>query len=154
MTRTGKPLTGRKVLAIAIAAFGTIIGVNLLLAWKAISTFPGLEVENSYVASQQFDARRNAQEALDWTLDAAHADGMLTLSFTDARGKPVAVKELSVLVGRTTEARDDMVPAMRGYNGRYTAPVTLAPGRWLIRVSATSEDGTLFEQRRDLFVRK
>ena len=50
------PLTGRKVLLIAVVAFGVIIGVNVLMAVKAISTFPGLEVQNSYVASQVFDA--------------------------------------------------------------------------------------------------
>ncbi|MDZ4134978.1 MAG: FixH family protein, partial [Paracoccaceae bacterium] len=41
-------LTGRKVLVITVSAFAVIIGVNLLLAYKAVSTFPGLEVKNSY----------------------------------------------------------------------------------------------------------
>ena len=62
-----KQLTGRHVLMIFCGAFGIIIGVNLLLAWSAVSTFPGLEVKNSYVASQQFDERKAAQEALGWT---------------------------------------------------------------------------------------
>jgi hypothetical protein len=44
-----------------------IISVNLLLAFKAVSTFPGLEVKNSYVASQGFNDRKAAQEALGWT---------------------------------------------------------------------------------------
>jgi nitrogen fixation protein FixH len=35
--------------------------VNLLMAYQAISTFPGLEVKNSYVASQKFD-ERNARK--------------------------------------------------------------------------------------------
>ena len=47
-----RELTGGKVLAITVSAFAIIIGVNVLLAFKAVSTFPGLEVENSYVASQ------------------------------------------------------------------------------------------------------
>jgi nitrogen fixation protein FixH len=50
-------ITGRHVLAITVGAFGLIIAVNVVMAWKAISTFPGLEVENSYVASQEFDRR-------------------------------------------------------------------------------------------------
>jgi nitrogen fixation protein FixH len=47
-------------------AFGLIIAVNLTLAFNAIRTFPGLEVKNSYVASQSFDRDRQAQTALDW----------------------------------------------------------------------------------------
>ena len=47
-------LTGKHVLAITVSAFAVIIGVNVLLAVKAVSTFPGLEVDNSYVASQGF----------------------------------------------------------------------------------------------------
>ena len=66
-------LTGRHVLAIAVASFGVIIGVNVLLAVNAVSTFPGLEVENSYVASQTFDVERKAQEALGWFAEAGIA---------------------------------------------------------------------------------
>ena len=47
-------------------AFGVIIAVNLTLAFNAVRTFPGLEVKNSYVASQSFDADRAAQNALGW----------------------------------------------------------------------------------------
>ena len=53
-------------------AFGVIIGVNVVMATKAIGTFPGLEVKNSYVASQSFDKRRDAQEALGWDVGVAH----------------------------------------------------------------------------------
>ena len=56
-------LTGKHVLGITVGAFAVIIGVNVLLAVKAVSTFPGLEVDNSYVASQGFDKRKAAQEA-------------------------------------------------------------------------------------------
>ena len=56
-----KELTGKKVLMILIGAFGTIIAVNVFMAYKAIGTFPGLEVKNSYVASQSFDAERGAR---------------------------------------------------------------------------------------------
>ena len=60
-------LKGKHVLGIAVGAFGVIIAVNLVMAYQAISTFPGLEVANGYVASQTFDADRKAQEALGWT---------------------------------------------------------------------------------------
>ena len=57
-------LTGRHVALIFGGAFTVIIGVNLTLAVKAVGTFPGLETKNSYVASQNFEHDRAAQEAL------------------------------------------------------------------------------------------
>ena len=59
-----RELTGRHVLAITCGAFGVIIAVNLVMAWKAVSTFPGVEVASSYAAGVGFDARRAAQVAL------------------------------------------------------------------------------------------
>ena len=61
-------ISGRHVFAGFALAFGVIISVNLTLAYNAVQTFPGLEVANSYVASQQFDANRAAQEALLYSL--------------------------------------------------------------------------------------
>ena len=147
------PLTGRKVLLIAVVAFGVIIGVNVLMAYKAVSTFPGLEVPNSYVASQTFDAERKAQQALGWTLTESHADGQLRLAFRDRDGLPVRVKDLSALVGRTTEAAQDIHPDFSYVNGDYVADAPLAPGKWMILLEAFSDDGTRFHQRLDLFVK-
>jgi nitrogen fixation protein FixH len=94
-----REIKGWHVLAFTVAAFGVIIAVNLVMAYKAISTFPGLEVENSYVASQTFDADRKAQEALGWTVAPGYdgAKGELVLAFTDAAGKPVVVEGLDGL---------------------------------------------------------
>ena len=146
-------ITGRHVLAISVGAFGVIIAVNVLMAWKAISTFPGLEVGNSYVASQEFDTRRAAQEALGWTAAVLHDRGRVKLAFTDVQGKPVQVTDLSVLIGRKTEAKDDVSPAFTLVGDHYQAEVPLASGGWMVRVSARAADGTPFEQRLELMVR-
>ena len=147
-----RELTGRHVLAITVSAFAVIIGVNVLLAVKAVTTFPGLEVENSYVAGQGFNERKAAQEALGWTLTPAYADGRVTLAFTDRAGLPVKVKELQVLIGRTTQASDDQWPTFAPELDAYAADVTLARGKWMVKVTARSADGVLFEQRSELFV--
>ena len=147
-------LTGRKVLAITVGAFGVIIAVNLVMAFKAISTFPGLEVRNSYVASQTFDAERAAQQALGWTLAARYdrAPGELALTFRDREGRPAAVGTLDVLVGRPTEAAEDRRPEFVLREGSFRAPVELARGKWMLHVEATAADGTPFRQRIDLTV--
>ncbi len=146
-------LTGRKVFLITAAAFGVIIAVNVVMAVQAVRTFPGLEVKNSYVASQSFEAERAAQEALGWTLTEAYADGELRLSFRDGAGLPVRVAGLSATVGRTTGAADDLKPEFVWRNGDYIAPADLAPGKWMILLEAHAADGTRFHQRIDLFVR-
>jgi len=87
-------LTGRHVFFITTGAFAVIIGVNGLLAVKAVSTFPGLVVENSYVASQDFDARKAAQVALGWLMQPGYADGRIRLAFKDRDGMPVTVNGL------------------------------------------------------------
>lgn len=148
-------ITGRKVLFFTVGAFGVIITVNLVMAYQAVSTFPGLEVQNSYVASQNFDDARTAQLALGWTMtpDYDPVDKRLFLDFKQPDGGPAQLSDLSVLVGRTTEAREDQRPEFIYAAGLWTAPLDLAPGRWLLRVSAKAEDGTLFSQRVRLFVK-
>jgi nitrogen fixation protein FixH len=150
-----RELTGRHVLAITVSAFAVIIGVNVVMAYKAVSTFPGLEVANSYVASQDFDADRAAQQALGWTLTPSYdaAKGELLLAFTDAGGQPVLLQGLDVLVGRTTEAEDDSRPAFVREAGVYVAKASLAQGKWMMHVEALAQDGTMFRQRIDLFVK-
>ncbi|MDP5334196.1 MAG: FixH family protein [Paracoccaceae bacterium] len=142
-----KQLTGRHVLMIFVGAFGVIIGVNLMLAWSAVATFPGLEVKNSYVASQEFNARKAAQEALGWTVRADAADGEVILSITDAQGTPVRVGGLDAVIGRATHVADDIRPEFIFDGAAYVEPVSLADGNWNIRMSALAEDGTRFTQR-------
>jgi nitrogen fixation protein FixH len=146
-------LTGRHVFAITAGAFSVIIGVNVLLAVKAVSTFPGLEVPNSYVASQGFDTRKAAQEALGWVLSPGYTDGRIELAFTDSAGLPVQVQDLQVLIGRTTEAADDLYPEFTQAGAVYAADVPLGLGKWMLRVTARAPDGTLFEQRTDFYVK-
>lgn len=150
-----REITGKHVLAITVSAFAIIIGVNVVMAWKAVSTFPGLEVKNSYVASQSFDAERSAQEALGWTLapdyDAAAQE--IRLTFTDKDGMPVALKDIVVLIGRTTSSAEDMRPAFTRAAGSYVAKADLAPGKWMMQVEAHAADGTLFRQRIDLAIK-
>ena len=149
-----RELTGRHVLMIFGGAFGVIIGVNLLLAWSAVSTFPGLEVKNSYVASQQFDERKAAQEALSWTVRADAADGQVILRITGADGLPVRVGGLDAVIGRATHVADDVRPEFIFDGVSYVAPVDLAAGNWNIRMTAQAEDGTPFSQRVILHVKR
>lgn len=149
-----RKLTGRHVAMIFVGAFSIIIGVNIALAVSAVRTFPGLEVKNSYVASQQFDARRDAQEALGWQVRAEAADGLVALSILDAQGQPVEVAKLEATLGRATHVKDDLRPDFRFDGQAYVAPATLGEGNWNIRMKAQAKDGTEFVQRVVLHVQR
>lgn len=149
-----KKLTGYHVAAIFCGAFSVIIGVNLALAYNAVSTFPGLEVKNSYVASQTFDVNREAQQALGWSVHAEAKAGEILLSVTDAKGQPVEVENLDATMGRATHVRDDSKPDFQFDGQLYRADAVLAPGNWNIRMVAQAEDGTMFQQRVVLHVPK
>ena len=140
-------LTGRKVFFGMAGAFGVILSVNLFLAYSAIATFPGLEVKNAYVASQNFDADRKAQLALGWTVSADVSGEELHLNITDTDGLPVEVADLDAIFGRATNVRDDQSPDFVFTGTKYVAPVNTAPGNWNLRMEATAQDGTAFRQR-------
>lgn len=146
-------MTGPKVLAIAVTAFGVILAANLSLAVGAIRTFPGLEVQNSYVASQGFNDRLAEQLALGWDVRVEVDGAYLRVIFTDAEGAPVDVASMQATLGRATHVRDDQTPDFRYERGMFTAPVTLEPGNWNLRLVAFAPDGTQFQQRISFWLR-
>ncbi|SFL30694.1 FixH family protein [Shimia haliotis] len=149
-----KKFTGKHALMVFVGAFGIIIAVNLALAYNAVATFPGLEVKNSYVASQEFNAKKAEQEALGWSVDARAKGGLLILAITDSEGKPVQVSALDAVLGRATHVKDDMRPDFQFDGTAYVAREELQPGNWNIRMKATALDGSQFEQRVVLRVQK
>ena len=148
-----RELKGWHVATMFCVGFGIIISVNLTLAFNAVATFPGLEVGNSYVASQQFEERRTAQQALGWTAEADYDGAAFTLQLTDANALPATVAEMDVTVGRTTHVSADVTPALVFDGAAWRAPLDLDAGHWQVRLSAVADDGTLFEQRIPLFAK-
>ncbi|HSF95015.1 MAG TPA: FixH family protein [Thermohalobaculum sp.] len=149
-----KPLTGRKVLLIAVAAFGVVIAANLAMLLAATGTFPGLVVKNSYVASQGFDAKTAAQRALGWRAEAVYDGSKLLVTVAGRDGAPVAGIDLVAVVGRPASDRDDIRLALARDGGAYTAPLTLAPGTWRVEITGTGDDGASFEARAEFYVRR
>ncbi len=145
-------LTGGKVLFAVLSFFGIVTAVNVFMAFKAVSTFPGLEVQSSYVAGRGFDGRREAQEALGWTLVQDYRPGRMKLRITDASGQAVQAKALEALIGRITIARDDQQPDFIWTGQGYEAAVELGTGEWMMKVQAIAQDGTPFERRLDFVV--
>ncbi|WP_439137456.1 FixH family protein [Roseicyclus sp.] len=139
----GRKLTGRHVLAIFIMGFGLIFGVNFFMAYRAVSTFPGMEVSSSYADSQSFDLRRDAQEALGWQANVEiPGDGSLILHLLDADGALVVPAELTALLTRPTNQLEDQLLVLRRENGAFVAPAHLSNGQWRLRLTGVARNGT------------
>jgi len=129
--------TGWHMLAIMFAMFGTIIAVNVIMATYAVRTFGGTVVDNSYVASQEFNRwldEARAQKKLGWSVavsgDAGHRAEIVvhapTGPLTDAEVGAVATHPL----GRQAQRNVAFVATA----GRYVSREALPPGRWLLRI--------------------
>jgi len=150
---TSREITGKHVLFGFVSAFGLIIVVNFFMAYNAVSTFPGLEVKSSYVASQNFEADRAAQLALGWDVSAEIVGDEVRLSIRDRNGAPVMASSLDAILGRATHTGDDRIPEFIYIDGVYVAREELNPGNWNLRVSVEAPDGTPFRQRIVLYKR-
>jgi len=139
-------IKGWHVFAGFTMAFGIIIAVNLTLAFNAVATFPGLEVKNSYVASQSFDADRAAQTALNWDVSATLDDHQLSLVILED-GNPIAPQIESATFGRATNVAFDETPEFVFDGQALRADVIAGDGNWNLRLKAIADDGTLFQQR-------
>lgn len=137
---TRKPFTGRHMAMILVAFFGVVIVVNVINAYFASSTFGGLVVENSYVASQEFNGwleKARAEKALDWSFDLkrgtrGHLDASLSsagMPMTDAHITALARHPLGRLPERSLGFRDNGA-------GRYESVEALPAGRWILHVEA------------------
>ncbi len=154
MAKAERKLTGWHVLAIFGGCFAVIIGVNLWLVFSAVKSFPGLDVDNSYVASQEFDAQKQAQDLLGWQTDVLYDNGAVRLILNDRDGNPVTPNEVSVKIGRATTAKYDQELSLRFDGEAFSAPIDLSAGKWLVFVNAIAADGTAFYQVQELRLEK
>jgi nitrogen fixation protein FixH len=132
--------TGRHMLAAMVAFFGVIVAVNVTMATLAMKSWTGLVVQNSYVASQQFNDRAEAgrtQAALGWQSDLAYSNGELRYSLMQGNGSPVALTDVLVALGRPAyEAEDTTIALAPTGDEGFGGNVKLGDGQWIVRVSA------------------
>ncbi|MGE4410267.1 MAG: FixH family protein [Sphingobium sp.] len=134
-----RPFTGYHAAAILIAFFAVVVGVNLVMARFAISTFGGTVVENSYVASQKFNgwlAEARREKELGWTISPPAREGdHLVLNAVDALDAPLAGAAIMVVaehpLGRLPIQRLRFIEAGPGL---YHSVEPLPAGRWKLRV--------------------
>ncbi len=151
------PFTGRHMLAVVVAFFGVVIAVNIVMAMAATGTFPGLVVENSYVASQEYNsllAAARAQQGAGWRLEIDAPGGVMKVRLLDGEGALERDLNVSAWAGRPSSTLDDrlldLVEGANGYGAREALPV----GQWEIDIEARRGDELVFRESRRLYVGK
>lgn len=148
-----RELTGWHVLAIFGGGFAVIITVNLILAYNAVQTFPGIVTKNSYVASQSFERDRDAQDALGWDVRATLQNGTLLLAISDDAGRPLQPKIIKATLGRATNVAQDVEPEFIWAGDALVATVDVPAGYWTLWLEMKADDGTAFRRRLELNTR-
>jgi nitrogen fixation protein FixH len=135
-----RQFTGWHMLAVVFLFFGVIISVNVGMAIVASTSWTGLVVTNSYVASQEFEEKRVAHEAqrvAGWTSSLTYDGVAVRLSIADASGQPVELGTVSVLFNRPVGGHDDQTIVLKqAADGTYEGDVDLAVGIWEATVDA------------------
>ncbi len=135
----GREFTGWHMLAIMIAFFGVIIIVNVIMATSAIRSWSGLVVQNSYVASQEFNEKSQLGKehaALNWKQNLDYKDGIVSYSLTDANGAPVkALGATAVFRRPVNEKEDQILNLMPAGNNVLTAEAALKDGNWVVEIN-------------------
>ncbi|MET2831319.1 FixH family protein [Mesorhizobium shangrilense] len=149
-TQKSREFTGRHMLAIILAFFGVVIAVNLTMATLANTSWTGLVVENTYVASQQFNRKAKegrAQAALGWTGKLTIERGEVRYSLSDAASKPVSLHAVKVLFRHPAYEAEDKSVILTLAAGQFAAQHTPRDGVWIVEVDA---DAGLTQPYRDV----
>ncbi len=147
---TIKEFTGRHMLAVIGLFFGTIITVNMVLAWFAVNSWSGLVAKNGYVASIEFKDKQadvERQRLLGWKSQMKLASGHLLFSIKDAAGKAITGLSIVGSAGRLVTEKDDRNLKFRaGKPGEYLALAPKQPGQWRIDVLATNAENQTYRK--------
>ncbi|MEI9426124.1 FixH family protein [Mesorhizobium sp. Cs1299R1N3] len=144
-TQGGREFTGKHMLLTVLGFFGVVIGVNATMATLASTSWTGFVVENTYVASQQFNEKARvgrAQAALGWHGRLTIASGEVRYSLADAKGRLVPLHGVRILFRHPAyDAQDKAVTLVPSgsnpdiaweFGGRHTPK----DGVWIVEIDA------------------
>lgn len=134
-----KKFTGWHMTAILTAFFGVVIAVNFTMARMAISSFGGTVVDNSYVASQNYNRWLEAadrQEQLGWTVKTAlSANRFVNITVQKADAPLPGVTAVADALHPLGRAQDVALDFKTAANGQLVSTTALPAGRWNLRIS-------------------
>ncbi|MGH1350885.1 MAG: FixH family protein [Methyloligellaceae bacterium] len=156
--KANREFTGWHMLIIMLLFFGVIITVNITMAIFAASSWTGLVVKNSYVASQNFNEHLNnaeKQARLGWSSNLTTKNGKINLTLHDSLGKPLTGLQVTALIQRPAHEREDITLNLKqNSSGQYYHEKILTDGAWNIKITAKHPDQDNYIQIFKIEVRK
>ncbi|CCM78983.1 FixH family protein [Rhizobium mesoamericanum] len=146
--------TGRHMLVAMISFFGVVIGVNVTMAWYASSSWSGLVVENTYVASQEFNAKAAAMKALA----ASGVAGTLSIrgneidyAIRNKDGLPADVDDVTLSFRRPVGDHEDFqVPLSKVASGHFKVRHEVRKGDWIVEIVSRKAGAVVMHEARRL----
>ncbi len=160
----GRPMTGWHALVWFLGFFGAMFIVNGIFLWNAITTFPGEDVEKSYLSGLDYNreiARRAHQADAGWQAETGivfnETGAELRARLMTRDGAPLPVIVATAVLRHPADRAFDRIVALAPIGGgEYAARLEhLSSGLWTIRLSAQLDperDGHDFVSVRQVFV--
>lgn len=152
-----RPFTGWHMATIMVSFFAVIIAVNLTMAFFARSSWTGLVVKNSYVASQSFnrDAEiARQQQALGWQMALSVKRDAVQLSVLDRENQAMAGLRIRAVLQRPTdEAGDQVLKLQETGAGIYRTEAAIGGGVWVADITAEKTNNELVRFVQRIFVK-
>ncbi len=134
-----KPFTGWHMATILVGFFGIVIAVNVYMARAAIATFGGTVVDNSYVASQEFNdwlAAARKQEQLGWDTRLSLGEGRHVRIVAAKAGAALTGLGGSGFASHPLGATPPIkLEFFQAPDGSLASAEALPDGRWLVHVT-------------------
>lgn len=134
---------GWHMTAILVAFFGVVVAVNMVMATFATRSFGGTVVDNSYVASQNFNAWLEAareQRDLQWSETVARAEDRVAITIDTPQGPLSGAVVTGIAAHPVGRAEEVALSFADTGGGVYRSNETLGAGRWLVRVEIVRGD--------------
>lgn len=152
-SENGFRLTGWHVLAIIIAFFVIVFGVNIGMAVLAVKTFSGIQTEKPYengLAYNKEMANAEAQNARHWSVTenlTRDVGGFVTLKsmFKDDKGLAIGGLDIATTLKAPMDAKRDHVIVLndRG-GGLYDGTVEAPAGQWDVETIARKNNEIIY----------
>ncbi|WP_088347213.1 MULTISPECIES: FixH family protein [Rhodomicrobium] len=143
---TARHFTGRHLLIVLGGFFGTMLAVNGVFTYFAVSTFNGVDRPDAYREGLQYNARIDEgrrQSALGWVHRVALGEaGRIEVRISDGQGQPVPQLAITGDIGRPAADRfTHPLSFSETSPGFYAATAEgLAPGSWVLSLDARKRD--------------
>lgn len=131
--------TGWHMTAILVSFFAIVMAVNFYMARMALGTFGGTVVDNSYVASQNYNrwlAEGDKQDRLGWAVNAVLTADRFVVIDVQKDGRPLqGATAIGNAVHPLGHAVDQPLAFEAIPDGKLVSTTALPVGRWNVQIS-------------------